>query len=62
MPCRCEDKESDNGYWDSHIKVLMEQLVAEINNTMPWDYDKIYVKNAWVKAFDHLLNGCPQKK
>ncbi len=46
MPCRCDDKESDNKYWDSHIKVLMKELVSEINNTMPWDYDKIYVKNA----------------
>lgn len=61
MPCRCDDRESDEGYWDSYPKVLMEQLVGEINNNIPLGMDKEYVRYAWIKAFDHLLKGCSEK-
>lgn len=62
MPCRCDDMENDEGYWNSHIKILMNELVAEIkNNPMPkgWLPEEVY--GSWEKAFKHLLRGCPEK-
>ena len=62
MPCKCDDIESDYGYWDSYIKVLMKELVSEIkNNPHPkgWMPEEIY--NGWEMAFRHLLRGCPEK-
>ena len=63
MPCRCEDDGiDDEGYWDSYIKVLMKELVSEIQNTVPRGWDKEYVHYKWIEVFSHLLKGCPEKK
>lgn len=62
MPCRCDDIESDEGYWNSYIKVLMTQLIDEIkNHPNPRGWMPEEVHKSWIEAFSHLLSGCPEK-